>query len=44
MSKMKGKSRKPVKPSVDKKIFSKTSVNHKKVNFNAPMYRGGIRF
>ena len=37
------KSRKPVKASKDKKVFSKTSKTKKELNVAAPMYRGGIR-
>ena len=38
------KARSPVKPSKDKQVFKNTSVNSKKINYAAPMYRGGIRF
>lgn len=37
------KSRAPVKPSKDKKVFKQTSVNKKEINISPPMYRGGIR-
>lgn len=37
------KSRVPVKPSKDKKVFKQTSVNRKEINTAPPMYRGGIR-
>lgn len=38
------KARSPVKPSKDKQVFKKTSVNSKKINISPPMFRGGIRF
>lgn len=38
------KARSPVKPSKDKQVFKKTSVNTKKINVAPPMFRGGIRF
>lgn len=39
----KSNSRAPVKPSKDKIVFKKTSVNKKEINTSPPMYRGGIR-
>lgn len=36
--------RKKVRPSKDKKIFTRTAVRSKKINLNPVIYRGGIRF
>lgn len=34
--------RKPVKKSVDKKVFTKTAVKTKKINVRPGQWRGGI--
>lgn len=35
--------RKRVRPSKDKKIFTRTPVRAKKINLNPTIFRGGIR-
>lgn len=35
--------RKRVRPSKDKRIFTRTAVRSKKININPVIYRGGIR-
>lgn len=35
--------RKRVRPSKDKKIFSRTAQKSKKINIEPTVYRGGIR-
>lgn len=36
-------SRRRVRPSTDKKVFTRTAVRSKKINLNPTIYRGGIR-
>lgn len=36
--------RKEVKPSVDKKVFTRTASSSKAVNLCTRIYRGGLRF
>lgn len=36
--------RKSVKPSRDKRIFSRTADSGKAINISRPLFRGGIRF
>lgn len=35
--------RRPVKPNVDKKVFTKSASTHRSININPRTYRGGIR-
>lgn len=38
------KRRKAAKPSVDKKIFTRTASKVKAINLPSKIYRGGLRF
>lgn len=36
--------RKEVKPSLDRKVFTRTASSTKAVNLSSRIYRGGLRF